>query len=325
MFRCEANEMVVSRTIQLEQFAEYLDKQDISRPVKQCLYAGMTGWLQSNLDKPVLHAPTRGRLMPADQLATKAFVHQTAIGWDALFRGQLSSSWRKAILFSSSIRDEDATEQYLQRIIKKLHAFSLAIWASPNGILHGNTRDEKREARLALIRSKVTEAYELYAEKKLILLSRDTALFRRKTLEERLKGDEDMLFCWLRSVEVALAAYEKQQAKAARMAKVFFQPFREMGKRRLVAQRMVTMFTTTTREVHSTVPDRNRLEEPNKLQYARREEEQLTEEVSEWTQNQYKLRSQQVTAVDGLADTIWMDNEADETQHEMTASTDESI
>lgn len=63
-------------------------------------------------------------------------------------------------------------------------------------------------------------------------------MFIGKTLEERLQGDDDILFCWLRAVELALTAYGKLQAKAATNATRFFQPFREMGRKKLAAHRL---------------------------------------------------------------------------------------
>lgn len=90
IFQCLALEMIAHRTTQLMQLQEFLAQQEISKSVKECIYAGITGWIQSQVEKPTLHAPTRGKLMPADQLARAAFVDQTALGWDAFCRGQIS-------------------------------------------------------------------------------------------------------------------------------------------------------------------------------------------------------------------------------------------
>mmetsp|Transcript_1981 Transcript_1981/g.3053 ORF Transcript_1981/g.3053 Transcript_1981/m.3053 type:complete len:212 (-) Transcript_1981:2485-3120(-) len=47
VFQCRAAAVVEHRTTQLEQFAESLDKQELPKPIKQCIYAGMTGWIDS--------------------------------------------------------------------------------------------------------------------------------------------------------------------------------------------------------------------------------------------------------------------------------------
>lgn len=71
----------------------------------------------------------------------------------------------------SPVRDEDATETHLRRVIKKLHSFSFAVRACRNGVLYGTTVNEQRETRTVLIRQKVIEAYELHNEKKIKLCS----------------------------------------------------------------------------------------------------------------------------------------------------------
>mmetsp|Transcript_24137 Transcript_24137/g.34594 ORF Transcript_24137/g.34594 Transcript_24137/m.34594 type:complete len:1267 (+) Transcript_24137:682-4482(+) len=309
VFQCLAPEVVTHRDKQLLQFTEFLDEQELPKPVKQCIHAGMTTWLDSAMEKPALHAPTRGRLMPADQMATQAFVAQTTIGWDAFLRGQISHLWRKAILFSSPVRDEDAAETHLRRLIKKLHSFSLSMWECRNGIIQGNTQETRRAIRSATIRDKVKEAYTLYSEGKILLLPRDETLFERKILGMRLKGDDDTLLCWLRSLEVAINACEKQQSKAAKLAAVFFQPFRELGRQKL-AERRLTMLQSQIEETKSFSEQRS-VVNPEEEPYSQRETDQMETEVSDFTKSQYNLRRQKAIVVEGLGDTFFC-NELDE-------------
>jgi len=77
--------MVIHCDQQLQQFAEYLVQQEISLPIKKCIYEGMVGWINSEVDKPRLYAPTIGQLMPAEKMATKAFADQTGVGWESFF------------------------------------------------------------------------------------------------------------------------------------------------------------------------------------------------------------------------------------------------
>ena len=101
VFRCLAPAVAAHCNKQIQQLEEFLAQQELLKPVKECIFAGVTEWLASIELKPKLHAPTRGKLMPAEQLATAAFSDQTALGWDAMFRGQISRLWRRAILLSS--------------------------------------------------------------------------------------------------------------------------------------------------------------------------------------------------------------------------------
>ena len=313
VFQCRAMAMVEHRTDRLAQFYEYLDAQELPKPLKQCMYAGMVGWMDSTVDKSNLHAPTRGDLMPAAQMATKTFMDQSQLGWGAFFKGQLSCSWRKAILFSNPIWDEDVTETHLRGIIRRLHTISLAVWACRNGILHGDTFDKKRELRSKLIREKVAEAYALFTAGELYLLARDKALFRKKTLEQRLKGDDDSLFCWLRSVEVAMTVFERRQAKYSTNAAVFFRPFREMGQQKLRAQRLDSLISN--REVDQAWQNQRT---PSYAEgfYTQTEADQLIADVSTSTQSQYSQRKAKNPILLGLSDTI-LSREWDSAQHSL--------
>jgi hypothetical protein len=156
-----------------------------------------------------------------------------SIGWNGFFRGFISIYWKKAILFTSPKRDEDATELKLRGLIKKLHSFSLSVWECRNKVIHGDTREKSRAIRTALIREKASAAYSLYYEGQILLLARDQYLFTKKPLPTRLEGDDDSLLCWLRLVEVALKSYAVQHAKAQENAARFFQPFRALGRQRI--------------------------------------------------------------------------------------------
>ena len=168
-------------------------------------------------------------------------------------------------------------------------------------MLHGTTYATKKAVKRALIVAKVTEAYALYAEGKLKLLARDQTLFTRFTAEHRLQGDTDTLLCWLRSVEIALLAYERRQAAASKQAAAFFHPFRVLGQRKLLEGRAST----------SSQHDRNSLDfaPPRSDPFApvlhsSREEAQLTQEVSPITQRQYRSRNNPQQEVEGLSATV---------------------
>ena len=299
IFQCTAEEAAAHRTQQLQTLYDYLDEQEIPRPVKQCIYNGIEGWFGSAEEKPVLHAPTRGKLMPADQLATMAFSDQTNIGWEAFLRGHISTSWRKAILLANPIRDEDATELHLRRLIKKLHALSLSIWECRNKILHGDTMEQRKTTKTKLIKDKVTDLYNLYYDGRLPLFARDQYLITKKPLEDRLKGDNDMLMCWLRLLEAAMKAYEVQQAKSQKHADKFFQPFRALGRQRLLESRAATMSQqqeVSTQEAYHDPPT-------SKISYLQRDEIQLRE-LSPATQSLSLQRGQPSKPVEGISGTI---------------------
>ena len=148
IFHCKSSVATSNREQQMQAFNEFHDKQEIAISIKRCMVAGMQGWIQSEEEKPTLHALTRGKLMPTEQMATQAFSDQTAIGWDGFFQGFLSTSRKKAILFSSPVRNEDTTELQIRGLIKKLHALSLSIWVLSSGTPE-DYRSAYRQCQLA--------------------------------------------------------------------------------------------------------------------------------------------------------------------------------
>ena len=240
--------------------------------------------------------------MPAEQMATQAFTEQTRIGWQSFFYGYLSSSWRQMILFCSPTRDAEVTEKHLCRLLKKLHSFSLSLWNFRNGVLHGDTYTSRKEVWRALIRAKVQDAYWLYDSGKILLLSRDTMLFTKYPLETRLLRDDDALLCWLRSVEVAMQVYEKRQTQATKNAAVFFQPFRDLGRQTMLANRVDN---STLENEDSLSQEKGGVDSRGpKVRYSWREEEQLTQEMTAATQQRYNLWKGGKLVVQGLNDTI---------------------
>ena len=124
----------------------------------------------------------------------------------------------------------------VRRLIRLLLQFTADIWKHRNTVLHGATREEQRQLLTKLIHSKVVEAFNCFHTNPSIISSRNRYLFEKKTLLQRLQGDDDALLGWLNTVEVAIATHEVEQAAARENAARFFQPFREAGRRRLQRQ-----------------------------------------------------------------------------------------
>lgn len=77
-------------------------------------------------------------------------------------------------------------------------------------------------------------------EGKIILLGCDNYLFTKKTLEQRLAGDNDTLLGWLRTLEVAMKACERNQDREAKNAAKFFEQCRALGRQKLLVNRIIT-------------------------------------------------------------------------------------
>lgn len=236
--------------------------------------------------------------MPVDQLATAAFVDQTNLGWDAFFRGQLCTSWRKAFLYASPTRDNDTTETHLRWLLKKLHKYSLEVWEFRNGVLHGATNIERRQLQTELLRKKVTAAYDQYAAGKILLFTRGHYIFTKKPLEVRLAGDDDTLLGWLRLLEVAMTAYARQHTAEQLHAARFFEPFRVLGRQKLSRIHLERSSLSGSEDLLLT---------SNTYNHRQREEEQLSQEVSLPVQSQYLARVTKPVPLSGLSSTVLSD------------------
>lgn len=152
-----------------------------------------------------------------------------------MFAGRLSKAWGQAMLYDlSGAKWENKLTMMARWIIKQLLHFSLEIWGFRNRILHGVTVEEQRRKFTELLRQQAHEACEYYHQRHSIISCHNQYLFERKTLEQRLQGDDDAMLGWLEKVEVAMATYWIEKGEAMKQAEKFFQPLREAGKRKWV-------------------------------------------------------------------------------------------
>lgn len=100
-------------------------------------------------------------------------------------------------------------------------------------------------------------------------------------MEDQLKGNDDTLFCRLRSVEVAMAVFEKRQSKAATNAEHFFRPLRAMGIKRLQERCLLVSASQSDGRPDLTGPTTAITVE--KEDYSQREQEHLHSDASEAT------------------------------------------
>ena len=241
VFRCTAETAVTFREKELQQLSEFLSEQELPTPLKQCLLYGIMEWTRGEMETPSFLAPTRGRVAVVDQLATQAYVEQTHLGWDAILRGHLSVGWRKVYRHANRTADEHNMDTLFRRLLRKLLQFSLSIWKHRNEVLHGENFEAAKAVELSMVQAKVAEAYEQYEQGQLVLLERDRYLFTKRSKDERLQGDVDMMMCWLRIVEVALSSQERQRKVQEQHALRFFQPFRDLGKKIKAARELLLL------------------------------------------------------------------------------------
>jgi len=146
---------------------------------------GVSGWIDSQQELPSLVPPTRGSVMPLDQLAARAFSEQTRLGWKAFLRGHMSSYWKKALFFANTKPAESVVDYMMTKLVKIVFQFSLSLWEFRNGILHGVTLIERRAKWRSLLSDRVAEAFAQYTADPTIVWQSDLYLFTTKSISAR--------------------------------------------------------------------------------------------------------------------------------------------
>ena len=82
-------------------------------------------------------------------------------------------------------------------LLKHLLELSLNIWQFRNGFLHGATKEDQRRHFSDMLHQQVREAFACYRKTPSIVSTRNTYLFERQSMEERLRGDDDAILGWL--------------------------------------------------------------------------------------------------------------------------------
>ena len=136
----------------------------------------------------------------------------------------------------------------------------------------------------------------------MLVFARDQYLFTKTPLPKRLESDDDSLLCWLGLVEVATRAYAVHFAKAQENAARFFQPFREIGRRRIKA----SQHELSMQQGHGEdwIGQHGEQGITSKPDHSQREMEQIASELSLLAQLRYGRQRQTMPPLDGLSDTF---------------------
>lgn len=117
----------------------------------KALTAGATAWIEGT-DIPSVES----LLLPdteVGRLTAKAYVEQTQLGWNVLFRGFWTVSWRaaqEAVYRARTIREpSDNGEAWIGRAISWFFELFESIWTLRNKVQHGDTPEEERQIRSA--------------------------------------------------------------------------------------------------------------------------------------------------------------------------------
>ena len=238
VFQCAQAIAQQHRQEKLQNLERLILRSALAKPIRECFLQGLRWFLETpHTPVPPPLASTKGNIHPSEIVARNAYHSQSQLGWEQCFRGRLSKLWGEAIYFTQPGNDiaerkkqSDASVRWLIRLLLQ---FTTDIWKHRNEVLHGATTAEQQQKLTKLIHSKVVEAFDNYNRTPTIISYRNKYLFEKKTLLQRLQGDDDALLGWLNTVEVAITTHEIEQSTARENAARFFQPFRDAGRRRI--------------------------------------------------------------------------------------------
>jgi hypothetical protein len=111
---------------------------------------------------------------------------------------------------------------WVKQLILKVWDYSTSLWKLRNSIVHGSTIAERQEKILSDLRLRVTEEYNSYEQDPFIVSPQFNSLFRKKSLEDRLRMGCDSLSSWLRSVKEAKVYQKVFRASMANSAEKYF-------------------------------------------------------------------------------------------------------
>ena len=143
---------------------------------------------------------------------TKILDTQLEIGWKLVKYGFLSTTWREIQHEWASQRDphynSNKTEWWARRVQVALWKYVLAVWEHQNNVVHGKTKEEINQKRLARLRQQVKSILQTPPA-----LGRHGHLLTINDVDDR-RGQ--FLHHWIRAVKAATEQERLRQAKEAR-------------------------------------------------------------------------------------------------------------
>jgi len=158
--------------------------------VHEAIFSGINQWV-SNPQLTTYLAPTSGSLLPQLQSITRAFLDQSSIGWDGLFRGQIAASWAEAYVKNyeaPSTKKQPSpsivvnlSQQWSVKLILQLWEFSKTVWKYRNSVVHGKTEHSKLSKEILTMQAAVRSHYAAYRENQHYIPHNRTSLFINNT------------------------------------------------------------------------------------------------------------------------------------------------
>ncbi len=186
-----------------------IEKKETPDEITSSIIHGMEQWAVGIYDSSHKQkAPSQGSVVPIDMLLTQAYSDQTSyIGLENFLRGRISNSWGKAYLPHQQVKKRWITSSstWASNLIQIILEYSSSLWEFRNGVLHSHTIEETAAKEFNSITTRIRTAYQTYQEDPFHVPSHWRSLFISRTLDQCLKQDLDMLYCWLSSYDEALA------------------------------------------------------------------------------------------------------------------------
>ena len=211
VFQCTAPSRRTALLARFSSFAVDFRGRKTSKSLIAALQAGATAWAEQR-EPPTVESLNLPENRLGD-LIRQAYIDQTSLGWNVLFRGFWVTSWRLAqeeqFRMYRSREIQDTGEIWAAQSQLWFYDTFEALWASRNEAEHGNDRDTERLIRLTKCERAVQRLYSKgedlpYAERHPF----------RDPIEDLLQQPVQMQEIWIDKTTAFLRkAFQRQRAR----------------------------------------------------------------------------------------------------------------
>jgi len=177
----------------------------------------------------LLHPQATDNLSPAGETTAtqEAVAAQSALGWDQLLRGRLSTKWRTSFLQtipSTTKQGESDAALWVKKLIIALWDYAFTIWQARNDTVHGQTETAQESKALKAMRQEVKHLFLAYDNDPYLVPSSRAHLFD-KPLLVLLQLPLNQLRCWVLSVQEAIKTRQYREEEQQRRQREAFKRF----------------------------------------------------------------------------------------------------
>ena len=155
----------------------------------------------------------------------EAYHHQSQeLGWETFLCGKISNRWKECCYEECLSKQQWINKnKWAAGVVHSVLHYSLALWRFRCALLHGRTKTESYQNRMAALREQTATAYRQFEENPFII-RQDLRHIFLTPLSQRLKHDLDGLQCFLSTYDIGRQEQALFLRRSSEHAKQFFFP-----------------------------------------------------------------------------------------------------